>query len=145
MAKKKYTVDLTEDERAELESFVSHGKRSAQAVTRARCLLRADEGLSDPDIAEVLDCHLMTVQRARKRYYKEDWIAATYRLVSCVTERLEIEIGRNRAGYKRVVWLHVVNYRSLGRLIAPRRDRLVGQRFRRPIRRSSTLPYCQTS
>jgi len=48
MAKKKYTVDLTEDERAELESFVSHGKRSAEAITRARCLLRADEGLSDP-------------------------------------------------------------------------------------------------
>lgn len=78
MAKKKYTVDLTEDERAELESFVSHGKRSAQAITRARCLLRADEGLSDPDIAEALDCHPMTVQRARKRYCK-DGIAAIHR------------------------------------------------------------------
>ena len=33
MARKKYTVDLAEDERAELESFVSHGKRSAQAIT----------------------------------------------------------------------------------------------------------------
>jgi len=57
MPKKKYTVDLTQDERAELESFVSHGKRSAQAITRARCLLRADEGCEDPEIAEDLECH----------------------------------------------------------------------------------------
>ena len=70
MGKKKYTVDLSEDEREELKSFVSHGKRSAQAITRARVLLRADEGLSDPDIAEVLDCSKITAQRARKRYCK---------------------------------------------------------------------------
>ena len=47
MARKKYTVDLSEDERAELESFVSYGKRSAQAITRAHILLKADEGVSD--------------------------------------------------------------------------------------------------
>jgi hypothetical protein len=40
MGKKKYTVDLSENEREELESFVSHGKRSAQAITRARILSR---------------------------------------------------------------------------------------------------------
>ena len=78
MAKKKYTVDLSEDEREELESFVSHGKRSAQAITRARVLLRADEGLSDPDIAEVLDCSSITAQRTRKRY-SEDGIAGIHR------------------------------------------------------------------
>jgi transposase len=78
MAKKKYTVDLTADERAELESFVSHGKRSAQAITRARCLLRADEGVSDPDIADALDCSSITVHRARKRYC-ENGIGAIHR------------------------------------------------------------------
>jgi len=78
MANKKYTVDLSEDERAELESFVSHGKRSAQAITRARILLRADEGVSDPDIADALDCSEMTAYRTRKRYDK-DGIAAIHR------------------------------------------------------------------
>jgi len=78
MANKKYTVDLSDDERAELESFVSHGKRSAQAITRARILLRADEGVSDPDIADALDCSAMTAHRTRKRYNK-DGIAAMNR------------------------------------------------------------------
>jgi transposase len=78
MVKKKYTVDLSEDERAELESFVSHGKRSAQAITRARILLRADEGVSDSDIADALDCSAMTAHRTRKRYC-EDGIAAIHR------------------------------------------------------------------
>lgn len=78
MAEKKYTVDLTADERAELESFVSHGKRSAQAIRRARILLRADEGVSDPNIADALDCSAMTAHRIRKRY-SEDGIAAIHR------------------------------------------------------------------
>jgi len=78
MGKKKYTVDLSEDERAELESFVSHGKRSAQAITRARILLRADEGVSDPAIADALDCSSITAHRTRKRYC-EDGIAAIHR------------------------------------------------------------------
>jgi transposase len=78
MPNKKYTVDLSEDERAELEGFVSHGKRSAQAITRARILLRADEGVSDADIADALDCSKMTAHRIRKRYC-EDGIAAIHR------------------------------------------------------------------
>ena len=78
MANKKYTVDLNEDERGELESFASHGKRSAQAIRRARVLLRADEGVSDPDIADALDCTPMTAHRTRNRYC-EDGIAAIHR------------------------------------------------------------------
>jgi len=78
MPNKKYTVDLSGDERAELESFVSHGKRSAQAITRARILLRADEGVSDSGIADALDCSAMTTHRTRKRY-DEDGIAAIHR------------------------------------------------------------------
>ena len=78
MANKKYTVELNEDERGELESFVSHGKRSAQAIRRARVLLRADEGVSDPDIADALDCTPMTAHRTRKRYC-ENGIAAIHR------------------------------------------------------------------
>lgn len=78
MARKKYTVDPSEDERAELESFVSHGKRSAQAITRAHILLKADEGVSDVWIADAFDCSAMTAHRVRKRYC-EDGIAAIHR------------------------------------------------------------------
>ena len=44
MPNKQHTVDLSEDERAELESFVSSGVRKAEDITRARILLKADDG-----------------------------------------------------------------------------------------------------
>ena len=68
MTAKRYVVDLSEEERQELESFVSSGTRSAQAITRARILLKADHGDTDEKISEVLDCSTSTVYRMRKRY-----------------------------------------------------------------------------
>ena len=47
MPKPKYDVDLTAEERAELETFISRGVRSAQAILRARTLLKVDEGATD--------------------------------------------------------------------------------------------------
>ena len=47
MTEKKYTVDLSEDERIELESFVSSGVHRAEDITRARILLKADDGATD--------------------------------------------------------------------------------------------------
>ena len=41
MPNKQHIVDLSEDERAELESFVSSGVRKAEDITRARILLKA--------------------------------------------------------------------------------------------------------
>ncbi len=40
---KKHLVKLTDDERTELRAFTRSGLRSAQAITRARLLLMADE------------------------------------------------------------------------------------------------------
>ena len=68
MPKEKYDVDLSADERAELETFISRGVRSAQAILRARILLKVDEGHKDEEISNWLDCSKMTVYRARKRY-----------------------------------------------------------------------------
>ncbi len=56
MCRKLYYVELTEAERAELEALVSAGNHSAQKLTRARILLKSDEGWSDPKIADALDC-----------------------------------------------------------------------------------------
>jgi len=60
IAVKKYIVRLSADERAQLNDLVRKGKRSAQLLTKARILLKADvseggEGWSDSRIAEALD------------------------------------------------------------------------------------------
>lgn len=78
MPKKTYDVDLSADERDELEAFISRGVRSAQAILRARILLKVDEGATDAEISEWLDCSEMTVYRARKRY-AADGIASIHR------------------------------------------------------------------
>jgi len=45
---KKYIVTLTAEEREELIKLVSVGRRSALTITRARILLKADEGPGGP-------------------------------------------------------------------------------------------------
>ena len=78
MAEKKHTVDLSEEERTELESFVSSGVHRAEDITRARILLKADDGATDREISHALDCSEMTPYRARKRY-ADRGIAAVHR------------------------------------------------------------------
>jgi predicted transcriptional regulator len=68
MPNKQYTVDLSEEERAELESFISSGIHKAEDITRARILLKADDGATDAEISRALDCGQSTPYRARKRY-----------------------------------------------------------------------------
>ena len=87
MPKVLYRVTLTEEERTQLRELLKRGKRSARALTRARILLKADEGLSDPAIAEALDVGTTTVFRIRQR---------------CVEEGLEASLSeRPRPGQKR--------------------------------------------
>jgi transposase len=69
----KYLVTLTARERQELTDLISAGKRSALTITRARILLKADEGphgpaWSDSKVAEALDCGKRTVERVRQRF-----------------------------------------------------------------------------
>lgn len=78
MSRKKYTVDLTEDQRDELDDFISSGEHRTKVVTRARILLKVDDGWTDNDISEALDCSVSTVKRMRERF-TEDGIAAMNR------------------------------------------------------------------
>ena len=78
MPNKQHIVDLSEDERAELESFVSSGVHKAEDITRARILLKADDGATDAEISRALDCGQSTPYRARKRY-ADRGIAAIHR------------------------------------------------------------------
>lgn len=68
MPKKIYIVDLTEAERTYLLDFIKSGEHSARKLNRARILLHADEGKSDPEIAAALHTGVATVQRTRKRF-----------------------------------------------------------------------------
>ncbi len=68
MPNKIYIVDLTEEERTYLLDFIKSGEHSARKLNRARILLHADEGKTDPEIAAALHTGVATVQRTRQRF-----------------------------------------------------------------------------
>lgn len=74
--RKRYIVDLTEAERAELESLTRRGIASARRLTRARVLLLADEGASDEVVAAALHVHRRTVERLRQHFVEEGFARA---------------------------------------------------------------------
>jgi hypothetical protein len=63
-----YCIDLAEEERDHLLKFIKSGKHSARKINRARILLLADEGKTDPEIVEALHTSCPTVLRIRKRF-----------------------------------------------------------------------------
>jgi transposase len=65
--KKRWIVNLTVEERASLEELVNRGRVSGLKRLRASILLKADEGLTDREIADDLGVGLVTVERVRKR------------------------------------------------------------------------------
>lgn len=78
MSRKKHVVELSEEERQELETFTSKGTHRAEDITRAKILLKADDGLTDTEISEHVGCHWKTAYNARKAY-TERGIAAIHR------------------------------------------------------------------
>ena len=72
MPAKKYVVDLTAEERDALSKLIRQGEAKARRLNRARILLKADEELSDEQIAAVLDTGSATVGRVRQRFVEEN-------------------------------------------------------------------------
>jgi putative transposase len=68
MPKKVYQVQLTGEEREQLESYVKQGKKSARAMIRARILLLADKQHSDEEIMEALGISRQTAYKVHKKY-----------------------------------------------------------------------------
>ncbi len=68
MSQKRYIVDLAKDEREQALELTRKGKVSTRQVTRARILLKADEGWTDEQIVAALDTSLSTVERTRRRF-----------------------------------------------------------------------------
>ncbi len=82
--KKLFVVRLTETERSELDALVRKGKASALAITRARILLKADQGKdgaaqTDAQVAEALSVAAKTVFNVRRRWVEEGLEAALRR------------------------------------------------------------------
>lgn len=68
---KKYPVELSADERADLERMIRRNRRgetSARKVARARILLLADAGASDTQIIASVGVGLKTVEQMRRRF-----------------------------------------------------------------------------
>jgi putative transposase len=61
-------VEVTEEERAELERIVRRPTAGQQLVERARIVLLASDGLSNSDVARAMDVHIDTVRKWRRRW-----------------------------------------------------------------------------
>jgi transposase len=84
VAVKKYVVRLDAEERDRLDELIRKGRRSAQLLTKARILLKADvsdagEGWSDSRIAAALDTSIATVERTRRQLVEEGFEAVLAR------------------------------------------------------------------
>ena len=87
---KRYVVDLTEDERTQLQGLGKKGKVVARQLRRAQLLLLAADGYTDRDIAAALHLGVSTVERIRKRFVEGgvEW-ALTERLRPGGTPKLQ--------------------------------------------------------
>jgi transposase len=69
---KKYVVELTVEERQQLNELVHTGRALARKIEHAQILLKADEsrlaGWSDAQIAEAFGVSVLTVGRLRQRF-----------------------------------------------------------------------------
>lgn len=68
---KKYTVELTDEERDRLKEMQGAGRQQARVLRRARILLLSDAGKGDREIATVLSTSVSTVERTRRHYAQE--------------------------------------------------------------------------
>ena len=71
MVLEKYEVHLSSQEKGQLRRMIRSGRSSAQAITRARILLKTDEGWTAAQAAAALDVSERTVFRAKRRYAEE--------------------------------------------------------------------------
>jgi transposase len=68
MPKKIYRITLNEEEHQLLEEMTRKGKIGARQMKRAMILLKANEGLTDPQIMAALNVSRPCVERIRKRF-----------------------------------------------------------------------------
>jgi hypothetical protein len=99
---KKYVVRLSAAEREKLAALIRSGKRSAQLLTKARILMKADvseagESWSDSRIAEALDTSVANVERTRRQLVEEGFEAVLTRKYNPNSARPKIFDGAAEA------------------------------------------------
>ena len=102
IAVKKYVVNLSAAEREQLVGLIHKGKRSAQLLTKARILLKADvseagEGWNDSRIAEALDTSIANILRTRRQLVEEGFEAVLIRKYNANSARPRIFDGAAEA------------------------------------------------
>lgn len=70
---KKYTIELTAEQREELEQIVKAGQATARKIQHTHILLKSDSGAlgpawSDQRIVEAFGAGVSTIERVRKRF-----------------------------------------------------------------------------
>jgi Homeodomain-like domain len=95
-------VRLDAAERDQLTTLIHKGKGSAQLLTKARILLKADvselgEGWSDSAIAAALDTGVATVERTRRLLVEEGFAAVLKRKYNANSARPRIFDGAAEA------------------------------------------------
>jgi transposase len=79
---KESRINLTTEQRAELESFIHTGNSPARSQTRARILLMADRSQgqerTDEEVAQAVLCSKHTVLNIRHRFHAAGLPAALY-------------------------------------------------------------------
>jgi transposase len=81
---KKYIVELTSEERKQLQQLVKKGKVPGYKIRHAQMLLKTVQGNKGPgwpdvQVAEVFAAHVTTVERLRKRFVEQGLEAALER------------------------------------------------------------------
>lgn len=65
---KRYKVELTKDERQQLEKLISSGIAAARKLTRARILLKVAAGMSKTEVSQALDVTINTVTNVSRSF-----------------------------------------------------------------------------
>jgi transposase len=68
MARKKYLINFSDEERQYLTELTSKGEIKVRKFKRAMILLKAEEGFTDPQIMAALNVSRPCVERIRKRF-----------------------------------------------------------------------------
>lgn len=69
MARKKYHVNLEEEERQRLQELTSKGTLKARKFKRALILLKADQGMQDAQIMRAVSVSRADPQTLRRRWF----------------------------------------------------------------------------
>jgi len=72
---RRYKVQLTKEERKELHKLISSGVASTRKLTRARILLKVDEGLTKTEISRALDVTNNTITNVCRTFQTQRLVA----------------------------------------------------------------------